>query len=142
MRPAVVLDTNAALDWLLFRDPSSARLAAAVTGRTIRWVATAAMRQELTAVLQRGLAAAHDVQASTLLAVWDAYAELHSEPPHLPQGLLARCIDTDDQKFLDLTHAAGARWLVSRDKALLGLTRRAARLGFAIVAPEGWPPVA
>jgi predicted nucleic acid-binding protein len=53
-RPSVVLDTNVVLDWLLFNDPSVAKLAAAVVGGRVRWLATAAMRDELTHVLGRG----------------------------------------------------------------------------------------
>jgi predicted nucleic acid-binding protein len=48
------------------------------------------------------------------------------------------CRDPDDQMFLDLALAAGARWLVSRDRALLHLRRRAQSHGLAIVTPEQW----
>ncbi len=41
--------------------------------------------------------------------------------------------------FLDLAHAAGARWLLSRDRAVLRLARRAAALGLVIAKPEDWP---
>ena len=40
-----------------------------------------------------------------------------------------RCTDPDDQKFLDLALHAHAKWLVSRDKALLRLARKARPLG-------------
>jgi predicted nucleic acid-binding protein len=56
----------------------------------------------------------------------------------VPRCLALRCTDPDDQMFVDLAHAAGARWLVSRDRAVLRLARRAAAFGIAITAPEGW----
>ena len=45
------------------------------------------------------------------------------------------CSDRDDQKFLDLAYTARADWLVTRDKALLKLARRARRDGLKILAP-------
>ena len=137
-RPVVVLDTNVVLDWLLFRDPSSTPLARAILGRQLRWVATAPMRGELAEVLRRGLAAARRVDSADVLGQWDAHAELRSEPPRLPAAMLPPCTDVDDQKFLDLAHASGACWLLSRDKALLRLARRAAGLGLVISTPERW----
>ena len=44
---ALVLDTNVVLDWLLFDNPSAMLLAATITQRQVRWIATAAMRGEL-----------------------------------------------------------------------------------------------
>ena len=41
MPPAIVLDTNVVLDWLVFADPSSGPLAAAIQ-RTCRWTIAAA----------------------------------------------------------------------------------------------------
>ena len=50
---------------------------------------------------------------------------------------LPRCADPDDQKFLQLALASGARWLVSRDGDVLALGRRTRRDGlFEIVSPQ------
>ena len=52
---------------------------------------------------------------------------------------LPRCADPDDQKFLELALAAGARWLLSKDKAVLQLATRTAREGwFEILTPSAW----
>ncbi len=142
LRPAVVLDTNVVLDWLVFNDPSSAPVAAAIMRRQVRWLATGAMRDEFAIVLQRGLAAAHSADISTVLTAWDTYAQPCDEPTHPARATRLHCSDPEDQKFLDLAHAAGARWLLSRDRAILRLTRRAAGLGLLIGAPEGWSVVA
>ncbi len=131
--PRIVLDTNVVLDWLLFGEPAVATLVQAVTQGRLRWVVTAPMRDELAHVLARGLAAARGADVATLLATWDRHAALCPEPPS--QGLL-RVTDPDDQKFVDLAMAAGARWLVSRDRAVLKLARRAAAAGVAIVTPR------
>jgi hypothetical protein len=45
--PAAILDTQVALDWLLFDDPSTAALARAVQASRLVWLATPAMRAEL-----------------------------------------------------------------------------------------------
>jgi predicted nucleic acid-binding protein len=59
-----------------------------------------------------------------------------SDQTETPASL--RCRDGDDQKFLDLAHFAGARWLISRDRALLDLAKRARHLGFEILTPALW----
>jgi predicted nucleic acid-binding protein len=138
-RPAIVLDTNVVLDWLLFEDPSSAPLAAAILRRQVRWIATAAMRDELADVLRRGLAAKRNADPAAVLAGWDLQSEVLAEPAPLARGLTLRCSDPDDQKFLDLARAANARWLLSRDRAVLRLARRAAAVGLSITIPERWP---
>ncbi|MBS2131734.1 PIN domain-containing protein [Burkholderia thailandensis] len=53
-----------------------------------------------------------------------------------PPRPLPKCRDRDDQKFLELAYAARADWLVSKDRALLKLTRRTERdFGFRIAQP-------
>jgi predicted nucleic acid-binding protein len=136
--PAIVLDTNVVLDWLLFRDPSSKPLAAAIEQRRVRWVASPSMRVELTEVLQRGLAAARNTDPAAVLARWDCFAVLHDEPARLAGKPALQCADPDDQVFLDLAWATSARWLVSRDRALLRLARSAAVFDLAVTAPEHW----
>ena len=133
--PRVVLDTNVVLDWLLFEEPAVAALAQAISMGRLRWAVTAAMRDELAHVLARGLAAARGKEASALLAAWDRHAVPHPEPPARP---LLRVTDPDDQKFVDLALCVRARWLVSRDRAVLKLARRAAASGTAIVTPANW----
>ncbi len=137
-RQAIVLDTNIVLDWLAFRDPSSAPIACAIEQRLVRWVATTGMRDELVTVLQRGLAAARSIDTGTVLAAWDTHAETRIESTLPASKLQLRCADPDDQMFLDLALRARARWLLSRDRAVLRLTRRAAALGLVITTPEAW----
>lgn len=140
--PTIVVDTNVILDWLVFKDPSSLALADAINRRQVRWVATAAMRGELAAVLQGGLTAARSADAAAVLRTWDTCVDLCADPPDQPATTALRCTDPDDQKFLDLALTTQARWLLSRDKALLRLARRAALRGTAISVPEAWTFVA
>ena len=134
----IVLDTNVVLDWLLFHDPSSAHFAGAIARGELRWVASLAMRDELAEVLRRGLAEARHTDATTVMAAWDAHVTQVKEPPPLPGAVGLQCSDRDDQKFLELAHAEGALWLLSRDRAVLRLTRRAERFGIRICVPERW----
>jgi uncharacterized protein len=132
----IVLDTNAVLDWLLFADPGMQAMAAAIEQGQLRWIATAAMRGEFEHVLGRGLAAARGADPACFELAWEQYCTEHPAAP--PAATPLRCTDTDDQKFLDLAMATGARWLVSRDRALLKLRSEAAARGLAIVAPGQW----
>lgn len=134
----LVLDTNAVLDWLLFSDPAMRPLAAAVEQGRLRWIATAAMRAEFAHVLGRGLAASRGADPGRLELAWRHHC---TEQPTAPLAdARLHCTDTDDQKFLDLALASGALWLVSRDRAVLKLGRRAAVYGLAITTPDRWRP--
>jgi predicted nucleic acid-binding protein len=94
---------------------------------------------ELREVLARpGLFAVPEQKQADLLRQWAAQALL--VPEVAPVAF--RCRDPLDQKFVELAVTAGARWLVSRDKALLKLRRKAARLGCAVVTPEGFTAAA
>jgi predicted nucleic acid-binding protein len=134
--PSVVLDTNVVLDWLLFTDPGMQALAAAIEQGRLHWIATAAMRGEFEHVLGRGLAAGRGADPTRFELTWKQHCTEHPTAP--PAAARLRCTDTDDQKFLDLALAAGARWLVSHDRALLKLRSKAAALGLAIVTPGQW----
>jgi predicted nucleic acid-binding protein len=134
-RASVVLDTNVALDWLLFRNPRVDSLARALGTGQLRWLACPATRDELTRMLgHRSLARwAPDVAAA--MARHDALAT--PLPPPVASRLL-RCRDPDDQVFVDLALAHRARWLFSHDRALLTLAGRARRLGLSIIVPQRW----
>jgi predicted nucleic acid-binding protein len=133
-QPTAVLDTNVALDWLLFADPSCAGLAAAVTDGRLRWLVCVRMRDELADVLARGLAARRGATADAVLAAFDR----HALPIETPPACKLHCSDPDDQVFVDLACSSGARWLISRDRAVLRLARRAEPLGLRIVTPQRW----
>lgn len=128
--PALVLDTNTVLDWLVFHDPSTLALADAVESGRVRWIACPRMRDELVRTLGYEALARWKPDSERVLAKFDAHTEQRPTPPTLP-GL--RCRDGDDQVFIDLAVAGGARWLLTRDKALLKLARRAAPLGIRVL---------
>jgi len=131
----LVLDTNIWLDWLVFNDPRVQALAAALSSGGLRWLVAPAMRDEIRHVLGRGVAARYSPDAALIEAQFAAHSE--AIEPSEPSPRLV-CRDPDDQKFIDLALARGARWLVSRDKALLTLAKRARPRGLLILKPEQW----
>lgn len=135
--PAVVLDTNVVLDWLVFRDPSSRAVTAAIRDARVRWIATTAMRNELEHVLTLQKILSWQPDRAGVLGDWDRWATPVEAPAlTLQRGL--RCTDPDDQKFIDLALQAGASMLLSRDRAVLKLAARARRCGLLIQSPAAW----
>jgi uncharacterized protein len=133
----LVLDTNVVLDWLVFRDPSSRPVEMAIRSRRARWCVTAAMRLEIERVLTYKQFASHAVDRDALFSAWEALAET-IDPSPAPLSHPLRCTDPDDQKFIDLALQLGAGALLSRDRAVLKLARRARALGLTIATPESW----
>ena len=130
----VVVDTNVALDLLIFSDPRTAPLRTLLAQGRLDWIATQVMRDEL----ERVLAYPHivsrmdyyRVSAAQVLAVFDAQARLMDIAPKVAYV----CKDADDQKFIDLA-AAHRAILLSKDKAVICMRKRLANLG-ADVATE------
>ncbi|MEO7151649.1 MAG: PIN domain-containing protein [Burkholderiaceae bacterium] len=139
----LVLDTNVVLDWLYFRDPRCDALARTIrTGRAC-WLASGAMHDELAHVLGRGVRTIGERagDAAAVLAGWRRWATpLERDGRAVPPGL--RCSDADDQKFIDLAWQVGASALLSRDRAVLKLARRAALHGLRICDVDRWPGAA
>jgi predicted nucleic acid-binding protein len=136
--PIAVFDTNVVLDWLLFGNPQCAPLQQALTSSALRWVATAEMRDELTHVLARGHLDRWQPNLARLASQWDKYCVEVPVPPPASHATRLRCTDADDQKFIDLALASGARWLLSRDRAVLKLARKAQARGLTIQTPGDW----
>ena len=136
----VVLDTNIVLDLWLYQDPATPALLDALETKTVQWLATQVMRDEL----ERVLAYTHIVKrlafsqltAQNILAQFDAHAQLM---PVSAKALYV-CKDGDDQKFIDLA-AEHQTQLISKDKAVLTMRNRMARLGVAVgkVFPAALP---
>ena len=125
------------LDWLLFDDLRFAQVADAITSGRLRWIATAPMRDELDRVLRRGIASRPGHATDAIVAAFDRWTMMVDEPmPAFTPSL--RCGDADDQKFIDLAVQQRDAVLVSRDRAVLRLSRAAAVVGLRIVVPERW----
>lgn len=135
--PSVVLDTNVVLDWLVFQDPGAERIGAAVSSGSACWLVCARMRDELARTLAYPGLEKWKPDSERTLTFFDRHSHLRPDPPPAPRDL--RCTDGDDQVFVDLALATGSRWLLTHDRALLRLARRAARSGLVIVKPAGWP---
>jgi putative PIN family toxin of toxin-antitoxin system len=139
--PRIVLDTNVCLDLFLFRDPQCAHLMAALQGGLVQAVTRDDCREEWRAVLHYPQLPIDDRARPAISAAFDAL--VHHLPPEASAvsggADLPRCADPDDQKFLELALAAGASWLLSKDKELLKLGARTQRAGwFSILLPQAW----
>jgi predicted nucleic acid-binding protein len=134
--PGLVLDTNAVLDWLVFNDAGMAPVTAAIAGASVQWQVCPRMREELTRTLGYANLAKWQPDPLRVMAAFDQHAQMHPAPPASPQHL--RCADSDDQVFIDLALTTGARWLLTHDRALLKLARRAAPLGLVVQQPQAW----
>jgi putative PIN family toxin of toxin-antitoxin system len=138
MSSPVVIDTNIVLDIWVYQDPATPPLWQALKEGELRWLATPPMREELLRVLdyphiarrrERDGLSAHEV-----LAHFDGLAQMLAVAPKAPYV----CKDEDDQKFIDLAVAHQAL-LLSKDKQVLRLTNRLARLGVVVKKSQGDP---
>lgn len=132
---SVVLDSNVLFDWLVFRDPLLEPLAQAIERQTVRWLVCDAITREYATVLSReaaGWRLRYGADAEQALATIARFGQAREAP----RPARWRCSDPSDQVFLDLALAAGCRWLLTRDRALLKLAKPVAASGLAIVAPH------
>ena len=135
----VVIDTNIVLDMWVFDDPRSRPVNQALQSGGVHWWASAAMREELLRVLAYphllARQALRGISALDVLAQFDQHA--HSVPSAERAPYV--CSDTDDQKFIDLAVTQQAT-LISKDKEVLRMKNRLARLGVAVLSV--WVPLA
>jgi uncharacterized protein len=134
---AAILDTQVALDWLLFDDPAVSPLAGAIQDGRLRWLLTPAMRAEFADVIARPALARWQPDPPRLLARMDALAQMLEAPAAIAPPR-PRCRDPDDQVFVDAALACGAGWLFSRDKALLELAAPLRLRGVQVQRPGDW----
>jgi uncharacterized protein len=139
-----VLDSNVWIDILVFDDPHTRPILAALEAGTLCAPIDARCLAELARVLdypqfvQRAVNKAAALATVARLTVpVDPPAPDAAEAAQAPDARpLPKCKDRDDQKFLELAHASGADWLVSKDRAVLKLAKRVARdFGFRIAQP-------
>lgn len=133
----LVLDTNVVIDWLVFDDAFLASFREQVRTGSVQVITHAPAVNELRRVLgypilklsaERQAAVLEQYLGLVALFEGDSAAGALTD---LPLGF-PRCRDSDDDPFLHLAWRAGADALVSRDKAVLKLARKARKFGFEI----------
>jgi len=140
----VVLDTNVVLDLIVFHDPGVEHLAEAIRSGAVVPVATRECLDELRRVLAYPALKLDSPAQNDAFGCYRTQALLVEAPASPAPAELPRCIDLDDQKFLELAQDIGAPFLLTKDKALLRLARAVARFGrFEILHPGTYcPPIA
>lgn len=135
--PRAVLDSNVWIDILVFDDPATRPIRAALETGSLHALIDSRCLNELTYVLDYPQFARYAIDKSDALATVSRLSQLVApDAPSPDTAPLPKCRDRDDQKFLELAHAAKADWLVSKDRALLKLAKRTARdFGFRIAQP-------
>lgn len=134
----LVLDTNVALDWLVFDDPATRELADAIEAGRVRVVTNDECLAELRRVLTYSNLKLNAETQAGALERYLAHAS-RSEAPVGERSGLPLCADRDDQKFLELAWHAKADYLLTKDKALLEMTRKVSNFGrFAVISPGQW----
>jgi putative PIN family toxin of toxin-antitoxin system len=139
----LVLDTNVVIDWLVFDDEFLASFREQVQSRSVQVITHTPAVDELRRVLGYPILKLDVERQASVLEKYLALASFADgaptaaapaaavAPAELPPGF-PRCRDSDDDPFLWLAWRAGADALVSRDKAVLKLAKRARKFGFQI----------
>ena len=140
----LVLDTNIWLDWLVFEDTGVAHLRQLQEAGHVEILIDAACEAEFAEVITRKfqkktLDARAQAAALAQLRRLSRRVDMQLPPPE--RARLPQCRDPDDQKFLELAFAAGADILITKDRALLELSRRKKKqvgrtVSFRILTPE------
>lgn len=135
----VVIDTNVCLDLFVFHDSRYQPLLDSLTSGSLQAVTRADCRKEYAFVLGYPHLPLDEAGRAAALERYDTLFTLLA--PHDPQDDIALpvCKDKEDQKFMQLARDARASLLITKDKALLKLARRNAKLGlFCILTPDAW----
>ncbi len=129
----LVIDTNVLVSALIFKDSRHLPLRAAWTEKRVTPLLSIATYRELKGVLGYRMFAIDDDRIHEAIAAIGPFIEWVTID-EAKTATLPKCSDRDDQKFLDAALCGKADAILTYDKALLKLRRRA--LSFAIRKPE------
>ena len=135
----IVIDSQSLFDWMVFRNPVCARWETALSGQSWEWIFTSEMKAEFDFVAAKGFGERWPVDGEAIASAWSLHGRRVDAPPAPGPAARLHCTDPDDQKFIDLAVTLRAHTLVTRDKALLKLARKAQdRHGVRVCRPEAW----
>jgi putative PIN family toxin of toxin-antitoxin system len=137
--PLAVLDTNVVLDLFVWDNAAADPLRELIRRGELRCLSDPDCLAELSRVLgypKLGLDAA--AQAAIHADYAALCTVLTSQDPAHASPILPRCSDRDDQKFLTLAVRAKANYLLTRDNALLRMSKRMRAFApqLAIITPS------
>ncbi|MDR3214289.1 MAG: PIN domain-containing protein [Azoarcus sp.] len=131
----LVLDTNTVLALWHFADRNLVPLATAIAAGRVALASREDALAELCDVLTRPRFGITPEAQARLVSDYRARLAFFPETGAVYE--LPQCCDRDDQKFLEISRAAAASHLLTRDKLLLKLARHRLLGGrFRIVTPE------
>ncbi len=128
----VVLDTNILLDIFVFNDHRASELKQALLNQEIHAPASQKTIEELADVIGRPIFNLNNTQQDQILKQWHSLASLVSDDTLTSAPW--SCEDEDDQIFLDLAYKLKPAILISKDNALLKLSKKAAAEEILITA--------
>lgn len=135
-----VFDTNVCLDLFVFHDPATETLLKAINENAIMAITREDCRTEWERVLDYPKLALSKTRIRQSRLEFDRFIHL-VDLPKRDYRFLPLCSDTDDQKFLELAYDSRAKYLFTKDKALLKLARKNKKNGnFHIITPGQWKP--
>jgi uncharacterized protein len=137
----LVLDTNIVLDCLVFCDSTTRDLTAAIGARRVHALVHQHALDELERVLAYPKLRLAATEQRQVLDRYLSVATFVPMPDTFSHGSLLlpsdfpRCRDRDDELFLALAYHARADGLITKDKAVLKLRKKARRFSVEIRAP-------
>jgi putative PIN family toxin of toxin-antitoxin system len=123
MKPTVILDTNILLDIFVFDDQRAHPLRAALSNQELDALVTEDTLDELIDVISRPQFSLDKQKQAEILLQWRSWSRLvkQSDLQFAPW----KCKDRDDQVFINLAFSFKPSTLISKDKLLLKLAKRA-----------------
>jgi hypothetical protein len=135
----VIIDSQSLFDWMVFRNPVCSGWDSVLAGQDWKWIFTSEMKGEFDFVAAKGFGDRWPVDEPAVASTWSLRGHQVETPAPMAAAARLHCTDADDQKFIDLAVATRAHTLVTRDKALLRLARKALeRHGVRVCRPEAW----
>ena len=132
MKPVVVLDTNILLDVLVFDDSRAHPLRAALIAGSLDAVATDKTLAEFLDVIGREQFSLSQERQHEIMSQWRSWARLIND--QVRDAAPWKCKDRDDQVFINLAYTLKPAILISKDKMVLKIAKRAQKDGVVITS--------